>query len=60
MIIVVVLPLANFLVEEVDVVRNSVLIDELAELLVIKSKGAFNLAIEKRGPRVDADMQDIL
>jgi len=48
MIGVVVLPLAQLLVEQVDVLGDAVLVQELVELLVIDSVGSFDHAVEMR------------
>jgi hypothetical protein len=45
MVIVVVLPLAQLLVEQVDVIGDAVLVEELVELLVIDTVRAFDLAV---------------
>jgi hypothetical protein len=46
MVIVVVLPFAQLLVEQMDVVADAVVIEELVELLVIDTVRSFDLAIE--------------
>jgi len=45
MIVVIVLPFSQFLVKQVDVVRDAVLIDQLAELLLVDAVRALDLAI---------------
>ena len=49
-VIVVVLPLAQLVVEEVNVIGDAVLVQELVELLVVDAVGPLNLAVEKRRP----------
>ena len=58
-VIVVVLPLAQLLVEQVNVVGDAVLVQELVELLVIDTVGALDLAVQVRGPRSDVDVADV-
>ena len=58
-VIVVVLPLAQLLVEQVDVVGDAVLVQELVELLVVDAVRALDLAIEVRRPRADVDVADV-
>jgi hypothetical protein len=48
MIIVVVLPLAKSLIEQVDVVRDAILIEQLVELLVIDAMRALDLPVQVR------------
>ena len=50
-VIVVVLPLSKFLIEEVDVVRDAVFVQELIELLVIDAMGPLDFAVEVRRAR---------
>jgi hypothetical protein len=59
MVIVVVLPLPEFLIEEVNVVADAVLVEELVKLLVIDAVGSFDLAIQVRCSRSDVDVADI-
>ena len=56
MVIVVVLPFTQLLVEQVDVVADAVLVEELIELLVIDAMRPLDLAIEVGCPRADIDM----
>ena len=58
-VIVVVLPLAQLLVEQVNVVGDAVLVQELVELLVIDPVRAFDLAVQVRGARTDIDVADL-
>jgi hypothetical protein len=46
MVIVLILPFFQLLVEEVNVVRNPVAVEELIELLVVDAVGSFDLAVE--------------
>ena len=59
MVIVVVLPLAELLVKQVDVVGDPVLVEELIELLVIDPVRPFDLAVQVRCPRADINMPDV-
>jgi hypothetical protein len=45
MVIVVVLPLPQLLVEQMDVVGDAVLVEELIELLVIDAMRTFDFAV---------------
>ena len=56
---VVVLPFAQLLVEQVNVVRHPVLVEELVELLVVDPVRAPNLAVQVRRSRPDLDMADV-
>ena len=58
-VIVVVLPLAQLLVEQVDVVGDAVLVEQLVELLVVDAMRALDLAVEMRRPRADVDVADV-
>jgi hypothetical protein len=49
-VIVVVLPLAQLVVEEVNVIGDAALVQELVELLVVDAVGPLNLAVEMRRP----------
>jgi hypothetical protein len=59
MVIVIVLPFAQLLVEEVDVVADAILVEELVELLVIDAMGALDLASEVRRSRPNVHVADI-
>ena len=58
-VIGVILPRFELLVEEVNVVRDPVAIEELVELLVVDAMGAFDLAVQMWGPRPDVDVADV-
>jgi hypothetical protein len=58
-VMVVILPLFQLLVEEVNVVRNPVAIEVLVELLVVDAMGAFDLAVQVRCPGPDVDVTDV-
>ena len=60
MIIVVVLPLPQLFVEQVDVVADAVLVEQLVELLGIDAMGALDLPVEVRRSRANVDVPDIL
>jgi hypothetical protein len=57
-VIVVVLPLPQLLVKEMDVVADTVVVEELVELLVIDSVRALDLPVEPRRVRADVDVAD--
>jgi hypothetical protein len=59
MVIVIVLPLFQLRVEEVNVVGNAIANEKLVKLLVIDAMGAFDLAIEMWRPRADVHVPDI-
>ena len=59
MVIVVVLPLAQLLVEQVDVVGDSVLVEELVELLIVDPVRSFDLAVQMRCPWTDAHVSNV-
>ena len=58
-VIVVVLPLPQFVVEEMNVVGHAAPVQELVELLVVDPMRAFDLAIEMRRPCPNVDMADV-
>jgi len=58
-VVVVVLPFAQLLVEQVNVVGYPALVEELVELLVVSAMRALNFAIEVRSPRADVDMANV-
>ncbi len=58
-VVVVVLPFAQLLVEEVDIVADAVLVEQLVELLVVDAVRAFDLAVEARRSRPDVDVPDL-
>ena len=45
MVIVIVLPLTQFLIEQMNVIGDAVAFEELVELLVIHAMRAFDLAV---------------
>jgi hypothetical protein len=59
-VIVVVLPLLELLVEEVDVLADAVTIEELIELLVVDSVRTLDFAIQTRCARLDVDVANVL
>jgi hypothetical protein len=59
MVIVVILPLTQLLVKQVDIVADAVLVEQLVELLVVDAMGAFHLPVETRGPRPDVHVPDV-
>jgi hypothetical protein len=58
-VIVVILPLLELFVEQVNIVRNPVAIEELVELLVVDAMGSFDLAVQVWCPRPDVDVADV-
>jgi len=58
-VIVVVLPLSQLVVEQVDVVADPIAVQELVELLVIDAVRAFDLAIQSRCPDSDVHVADV-
>ena len=58
-VIVIVLPLAELVVEQVNVIRDAVLVQELVELLVVDAVRPFDLAVQMRCPRPDVHVADI-
>jgi hypothetical protein len=58
-VIVIVLPLTQFLVEQMDVIGDAVLVQELVELLVVDALRPFDFAVQMRGSGADVDMADI-
>lgn len=58
-VIVVVLPFAQLLVEQVNIVGYAALVQELVELLVVSPMRALDLAIEVWCPRTDVDMANV-
>ncbi len=59
MIVVIILPLPQLLVEEMNIVRDAVLVQELVELLVIDAMGSLHLAVEARRTRADIDVPNV-
>jgi hypothetical protein len=58
-VIVVILPFFQLLVEEVNVVRNPIAVQELVELLVVDAMRSFDLAIQMWGSRPDVHVTDV-
>jgi hypothetical protein len=58
-VIVVVLPLPQLLVEQVNVIGHAVLVEELIELLVVDPMGPFNFAVKMRRARPDVHVADV-
>jgi len=59
-VIVVVLPLPQLLVKQVDVVRDATVVEQLVELLIIDPVRPLDLALQVRGSRTDVDVSDVL
>ena len=55
-VIIVILPLPELLVEQVDVIGDAILVEELVELLVVDPVRPLDLAVEMRRARSDVDM----
>jgi len=58
-VIVVLLPFAQLLVEQPNVIADAVFVEELVELLVINAVRAFDLAIQPRRPGSDVHVADV-
>ena len=58
MVIVVVLPLPQLVIEQVNIVRDAILVEELVELLFIDAVRAFNFAVQVWRARSDVDVAD--
>jgi len=58
-VIVIVLPLAQLFVKQVNVVGNAVLVQELVELLVVDTVRSFDFAVEMWRPRPDVRVADV-
>src|SRR6185503_5616544 len=58
-VIVVVLPLSQLLVEQVDVIRDAVPVEELVELLVVDAVRPFDFAVQVRRPGLDVGVTDV-
>jgi len=59
MVVVVVLPLLELVVVQMDVVANAALIQELVELLAVNSMRALHLAVEAWSPWSDVHVLDL-
>ena len=59
MVIVVVLPLAQLRVEQVDVIGDAVLVEQLVALLRIDAVRALDFAVQVRRARSDIHMADV-
>ena len=59
MVIVVVLPLTQLLVEQMDVITDAVLVEQLIELLVINTMRALDLSIEAWRAWADVHVPDV-
>ena len=59
-VIVVVLPLAQLLIEQVYVVGYAVSIQQLVELLIVDAMRPFDFAVQVRCPRADINMPNVL
>src|SRR6516164_5563899 len=59
MVIVVVLPLPQFAVEQVNVVGDPVPIEQLIKLLIVDAVRSFDLAVEVRRPGPDIHVPDV-
>ena len=59
MVIVVILPLSQLVVEQVNVVRDAVTVEQLVELLVVDPVRPLDLAVQPGGPRADLRVVDI-
>src|SRR5262245_21918521 len=59
MVIVIVLPLTQLLVEQMDVVADAVLVEQLIELLVVNAMRPLDLSIEARRAWADVHVPDV-
>jgi hypothetical protein len=59
MVVIVILPLPELLVEQVNVIGDTVLVEELVELLVVGPVRPLDLAIEMWRARSNIDMADV-
>ena len=59
MIVVVILPLTQFVVEQMDVVTDALLIEELIELLVVDAMRSLDFAVQVRSPRSDVAVTNV-
>jgi hypothetical protein len=58
-VIVIILPLFQLRVEEVNVVRNAVAIEELVKLLVVDPMGSLDFPVQMWCPRPDVHVADV-
>jgi hypothetical protein len=58
-IIVIVLPLSQLLIEEVNIVGDAVIVQELIKRLVVHAMGSFHLPIQMRCSRADIHVADV-
>jgi hypothetical protein len=59
MVVVVVLPLPQLVIEQVDIVADARRIQQRAKLLVIDPMRSLDLAVEMRRPWADVDVPDV-
>ena len=59
-VIVIVLPFAKFVVEQVDIIADAVLVEELVKLLLVDAVRTFDLAIQTWCFRTDVDVADVM
>jgi hypothetical protein len=57
-VILIVLPFAKFVVEQVDIIADAVLVEELVKLLLVDAVRTFDLAIQTWCFRTDVDVAD--
>ena len=58
-VVIVILPFPQLVIEEMNVIGHPALVEELVELLIIDPVGTFDLAIEVRRTRPDVDMPNV-
>ena len=58
-VVIVILPLPELFVEQVNVIGDAVLVEELVELLVVDPMRPLDLAVEMRCARSDVDMAHV-
>jgi len=59
MVIVIVLPLPQLVVEQVDVVADTVLVEQLVQLLISDPMRALHFPVEARRPGTDVDVPNV-
>ena len=59
MVIIVVLPLPQLLVEQMDIVGDAVFVEELVELLLIDAVLPFHFTVQVGRPRLDVGVTDV-
>ena len=58
-VVIVLLPLFQLLVEQLNIVADPITVEELIELLVVDTMGPFDLPVEVRRPGTDVDVPNV-